>query len=239
MKAKKGRSPPTATHSGTVTPQRHKRPKSGNSQETFLNTNTKVMKTTVIDSNKGKEKVNSSAVNSKTEKEKVNGLPVSSEFDDKAEAGTPANNAEEQKPLVENGQAQAEQLKQEAPKSEAEQVQPEPTKTEIKAKLAEEKPALNLEQTLKKIKELSRFSNQREKLIGTIDELEAFEIKQEDEAEETSLNHFQRCELKITDDNGNTFSTKNPFIINEVSRNIKLLCTDKLAEVEAQISLTL
>lgn len=121
---------------------------------------------------------------------------------------------------------------QEAPKTEA-------TKKEIKFQFEQEKPAMNLEQTLKMIKDLSRLSNQREKLIATIDELETFEIKQEDEAEETSLNHFQRCELKITDDNGNTFSTKNPFIINEVSNSIKSLCTDKLAEVEGQISLTL
>lgn len=115
----------------------------------------------------------------------------------------------------------------------------EPTKKEIKASFIEEKPALNLEQTLKKIKDLSRLSNQREKLIGTIDNLEAFEVAQLDDAEETNLNHFQRCELKITDDNGNTFSTKNPFIIDQVSNNIKALCIDKLAEVEGQISLTL
>lgn len=115
----------------------------------------------------------------------------------------------------------------------------EPTKQEIKASFAEDKPALNLEQTLKKIKDLSRLSNQREKLIGTIDNLDTFEVAQLDDAEETNLNHFQRCELKITDDNGNTFSTKNPFIINEVANNIKTLCTGKLAEVEGQISLTL
>ncbi|ATP55555.1 hypothetical protein CPT03_03290 [Pedobacter ginsengisoli] len=115
----------------------------------------------------------------------------------------------------------------------------EPSKLEIKAALAEQKPALNLEQTLKKIKDLNRLSNQREKLIVTIDNLEGFEILQEDEAEETNLNHFQRCELKITDDNGNVFSTKNPFIIDQVSKNIKGLCTEKLTEVEAQISLNL
>lgn len=197
------------------------------------------MKTTVIESNKGKGKVNSSALNSKAEKEKVNGLPVSSEFDDKAKAGTPADNAEEQKPLVENGQAQAEQLKPEAPKSEAEQVKPEPTKAEIKAKLAEEKPALNLEQTLKKIKDLGRLSNQRDKLIETTDTLDAFEIAQMDEAEETNVNHYQGCTLIIKDDTGREFKTKNPFIIDKTANQIKTLCYDKLAEVEAQISLTL
>lgn len=124
-------------------------------------------------------------------------------------------------------------------KAEQNTSQVDPTKKEIKAQLAGQPPVLNLEQTLKKIKDLSRLSNQMEKLMGTIDELESFEIKQEDEAEETSLNHFQRCELKITDDNGNIFTTKNPFIINVVAGNIKSLCLDKLAEVEGQISLNL
>jgi len=63
--------------------------------------------------------------------------------------------------------------------------------------LEQEKPALNLEQTLKKIKGLSRLSNQREKLLSTIEDLEAFLVKQLDDAEETNLNHFQRCELKL------------------------------------------
>lgn len=115
----------------------------------------------------------------------------------------------------------------------------EASKKEIKAQFEEVKPALNLEQTLRRIKELNRLSNQREKLINTIDELQAFEIKQEDEAEETSLNHFQRCELTIRDDNGDTFNTQNPFIIDQVSKMIGSLCLGKLTEVEAQISLNL
>lgn len=147
-------------------------------------------------------------------------------------AGNPVN-------AVSNKSEQEKEQPKSATAKEQEAPNAEPTKKEIKFQFEREKPALNLEQTLKKIKDLNRLSNQREKLIGTIDELEAFEIKQEDEAEETSLNHFQRCELKITDDNGNTFSTKNPFIINEVSNSIKSLCTDKLAEVEGQISLNL
>lgn len=155
------------------------------------------------------------AVSNKSEQEKEQPKPETVKSQEEVKTGIPATAKE-----------------QEAPKA-------EPTKKEIKFQFEQEKPALNLEQTLKKIKDLNRLSNQREKLIGTIDELEAFEIKQEDEAEETSLNHFQRCELKITDDNGNTFSTKNPFIINQVSNSIKSLCTDKLAEVEGQISLNL
>jgi len=115
----------------------------------------------------------------------------------------------------------------------------EPIKLEINTQLSGQKTELNLAQILKKIKELNRFSIQREKLIGTIDKLEDFEIAQLDEAEETNLNHFQRCELRIMDDNGNVFITKNPFIIDRVSKNIKTLCADKLTEVEAQISFNL
>lgn len=153
-------------------------------------------------------------------------------------AGNPVNEVSKTEENKVQDQPKTEETKSEAPKMET-KAPAEPTKKEIKFQFEKEKPTLNLEQTLKKIKDLSRLSNQREKLIGTIDELEAFEIKQEDEAEETSLNHFQRCELKIIDDNGNRFSTKNPFIINEVANNIKSLCTDKLAEVEGSISLNL
>lgn len=138
-----------------------------------------------------------------------------------------------------NAVAKAQEQKEEPKPQGAEVPKTEPTKLEIKAALSEQKPALNLEQTLKKIKELNRLSIHREKLIGTVEKLEDFEIQQEDAAEETNLNHFQRCELRITDDNGNVFSTKNPFIIDRVSGDIKTLCMEKLSEVEAQISLNL
>jgi len=162
-------------------------------------------------------------------------------------AGNPVNAVsnksvkEQPKPETVKSQEEVKSIKMETPATVSEQQaqKAEPNKKEIKFQFEQEKPAMNLEQTLKKIKDLSRLSNQREKLIGTIDNLEAFEIKQEDEAEETNLNHFQRCELKITDDGGNTFTTKNPFIINAVAQDIKKLCTDKLTEVEAHISLTL
>lgn len=177
-------------------------------------------------------------------KEKNNGQAnvnsVKADKTPKFVAGNPVNavsKADEAKPQE---QPKPEEAKPqgEAPKAEA-QPKAEPTKKEIKFQLEQEKPAMNLEQTLKKIKDLSRLSNQRDKLITTIEELESFEVKQLDNAEETNLNHFQRCELKITDDNGNMFSTKNPFIINEVATNIKALCEGKLSEVEAQISLNL
>ena len=179
----------------------------------------------------------------------LNAHTVKTEKTQRFVAGNPVNavsNKSEQekeppKPETVKSQDVVKSVKTETPATVAKQEAPkvELTKKEIKFQFEQEKPAMNLEQTLKKIKELSRLSNQREKLIGTIDNLEAFEIKQEDEAEETNLNHFQRCELKITDDGGNTFTTKNPFIINAVAQDIKNLCTDKLTEVEAHISLTL
>lgn len=115
----------------------------------------------------------------------------------------------------------------------------EPTKKEIKANFEQEKPAPNLEQTLRKIKDLHRLSNQREKLLETIETLDAFEVAQLDDAEETNLNHFQGCTLTIKDDTGRVFTTKNPFIIDQTAKNINTLCVDKLAEVEGQISVTL
>ena len=204
------------------------------------------MKTTVIGSNKGKS--NSSTTDSKNEK--VNGLPVSTAFDGKAKAEAEPKKEEttvraeqpkqqEEAPKAETEQPQAEQAQPETPKAEAEQPQAEPTKAEIKAALAEQKPVLNLEQTLKKIKDLSRLSNQRDKLIETTDTLDAFEIAQMDDAEETNLNQYQGCTLIIKDDTGREFKTKNPYIIDRTAKQIKTLCYDKLAEVEGQISLTL
>jgi hypothetical protein len=50
-----------------------------------------------------------------------------------------------------------------------------------------------------------------------------------------SDSRFARCELVISDDDGNEFVTKNPFIIAYVAQEVKQLCIDKLAEVEASI----
>ncbi|MEJ5996243.1 hypothetical protein WG904_17570 [Pedobacter sp. Du54] len=157
-------------------------------------------------------------VNKEAEKGKVN-EPVKTD-------GQPT--AKTEAPKAENTQAQ----------SKADEPKAEPTKKEIKAKLAEEKPVMNLDQMLKKIKDLTRLSNQRDKLSSTIDTLEAFEVAQMDEAEETNLNHFQGCTLTITDDNDREFTTKNPFIIKNTADNIKTLCLEKLGEVEGQINST-
>lgn len=111
----------------------------------------------------------------------------------------------------------------------------EPTKMEIKEQLKEEKPAMNLEATIKLALDLNRRINQRGKLLETIGTLETFEVAQKDDAEETDSTHFQRCELTIEDDKGREFTTKNPFIINAVAKMVNTLCIDKLAEIEGEI----
>ncbi|MEH6308715.1 MULTISPECIES: hypothetical protein [Olivibacter] len=113
--------------------------------------------------------------------------------------------------------------------------QKEPKAAETAPKL--EKLALNLESTLKLVEELHRRKIQRDKLIDTIDTLNAFEVAQKDDAEETDSNHFQGCVLSIGDDKRREFITKNPYIIKKVAEYINTLCMDRLAEIEGEIQL--
>jgi len=122
---------------------------------------------------------------------------------------------------------QAEQVKAEAPKAE------EPKKVAEEVKPA--KPVLNLEGTLKLVEELHRRKVQRDKLMETIQNLEAFEVNQKDEAEESGITNYSRCELTIADDKGKSFTTKNPVIIFHVTQYVNALCIDKLAQIEAGI----
>ncbi|WP_293307358.1 hypothetical protein [Pedobacter sp. UBA5917] len=108
-------------------------------------------------------------------------------------------------------------------------------KTEIKTPVVEVKPARNLDSTIKLALDLTRRINQRGKLLETIGTLEAFEVAQQDDAEETDVNFYQGCTLTIEDDNGREFSTKNPFIIKAVAADVNRLCVDKLAEIESEI----
>jgi hypothetical protein len=73
--------------------------------------------------------------------------------------------------------------------------------------------------------------------VYTIDNLDKFEIEQKVEAEDTTSNYYQGCELEITDDKRNKFSTKNPVIIKAVALFVRNLCTDRLAEIEAEITI--
>ena len=99
------------------------------------------------------------------------------------------------------------------------------------------KPALNLEGTLKLVEELHRRKIQRDKLLETINTLEAFEVAQQEESEETDSNHFQGCILTIEDDQRRKFSTKNPVIIQAVAQYVNSLCVNRLAEIEAGITI--
>lgn len=129
----------------------------------------------------------------------------------------------------------------EAPKSLGAVVQPEGPRAEtsevLKAETKTEKPALNLEGTLKLVEELHRRMVQRGRLVYTIDNLDKFEVAQKEEAEDTTSNYYQGCELEITDDKRNKFSTKNPVIIKAVALFVRDLCTNRLAEIEAEITI--
>ncbi|MET3115726.1 hypothetical protein AAKU52_003483 [Pedobacter sp. CG_S7] len=187
--------------------------------------------------NNGQVKQANSVKTDKKEPQFVAGNPVNT-VSKKAEEQTEPTKPEADKSGFVNVNEQVQSKQAETPKPQ-EDKKDEPTKKEIKANFEQEKPAPNLEQTLRKIKDLHRLSNQREKLLETIETLDAFEVAQLDDAEETNLNHFQGCTLTIKDDTGRVFTTKNPFIIVQTAKNINTLCVDKLTEVEGQISLTL
>ncbi|WP_129715529.1 hypothetical protein [Pedobacter sp. SYP-B3415] len=112
--------------------------------------------------------------------------------------------------------------------------QPTPGST---AKPELQRPLLNLESTLKLVEELHRRKIQRDRLLETIETLEAFEIAQQEDAEETDANHFQSCVLTIEDDNRRKFTTKNPVIIQAVAQFVNKMCVDRLAEIEAGITI--
>lgn len=164
---------------------------------------------------------------------KASNLPVSTTLNGeakkdepkKAETPAPVQATEQPKEIVQaenSPKIVAEQPKAEEPKKVAEEVKPA-------------KPVLNLESTLKLVEELHRRKVQRDKLMDTIQSLEAFEVNQKDEAEESGITNYSRCELTIADDKGKSFSTKNPVIIFHVTQYVNALCIDKLAQIEAGI----
>jgi hypothetical protein len=192
------------------------------------------MKTTTVNTPTTNGKLNGTNVNRASiengkEQEKVNGLPISKEFDK-------AKGEEEPKKTETHATVKPiEEPKTEATKVETELPKAEPTKSEIKEQLKQEKPALSLDGTIKLIETLHRRKIQRDKLLGTIGTLEAFEVRQMEEEDAEENTKFQRCDLSIEDDRGNVFSTKNPFIINAVAKYINTLCVGKLAEIEGEI----
>ena len=164
---------------------------------------------------------------------KASNLPVSTTLNGEAkkdepkktETPAPVQATEQPKEIVQAENSPkfvAEQPKAEEPKKVAEEVKPA-------------KPVLNLESTLKLVEELHRRKVQRDKLMDTIQSLEAFEVNQKDEAEESGITNYSRCELTIADDKGKSFTTKNPVIIFHVTQYVNALCIDKLVQIEAGI----
>jgi len=175
---------------------------------------------------------------------RINNLPVSTAFNDKkdepkkeAVKPEPAKDtpkAEEAKPQATAEPAKPEQSKVEEAKAGA-QPQAEPSKKEIKEQYMAQQ-ARRLEETEKIVEQLGKKIAQKKKLQNTIANIDSFTITQSDDKDDmASDSKFQRCELVISDDDGNEFVTKNPFIIAYVAHEVRQLCVDKLAEVEASI----
>lgn len=192
------------------------------------------MEVKVIESKKANQTVNK--VNPVTEENKnpkfIAGNTVNKESA-KPQAEKPKETPKAETPKVEAPKvepAKAEQAKPqvELPKAEAkaEHFKPEP-----------QKPVLNLDGTLKLVEELHRKKIQRDKLLETINNLESFEFDLKEEADETGGNIYQGCSLTIVDDNRQSFTTKNPTIIWTVAQMVNRLCVDKLAEIEASITI--
>jgi len=97
------------------------------------------------------------------------------------------------------------------------------------------KPVLNLEATLKAVDDLHRRSIQRINLLSRINQLEDFEITLIEEGDELETNHFQGCQLIISDDKGRKFVTQTAGLIKLVAEFIHTACLEKLSEIEANI----
>jgi len=120
-------------------------------------------------------------------------------------------------------------------------------KDETKANGAEDKAGkskdqapklgLNLDQTLKLVADLAKKTALRDRYIGYIDALSAFEKAQKEVDELEDETAFQQCELIITDHKGNVFSTKSPSVIRGTVGFINSRFAERLAEVEAGIVL--
>ena len=166
---------------------------------------------------------------------RINNLPVSTAFNEvkkdepKADVKPEAVKAETPK---------AEEVKQDGEtKPQAEQNKPEPSKAEVKEQLAQQKPALNLEETLKLVAELAKKTALRDRYKENIESLEKFEELQKEEVDELEdETAFQQCELIIINHKGGfRFSTKSPSVIKGTVGFIGGRFAERMAEVEAEI----
>ena len=136
-----------------------------------------------------------------------------------------------------NGKAEIESV-EEKPKADETPVKIEIEKPEAnqpKEDLKPFKPVLNLESTLKVVEGLHRRSLQRINLLNRIKQLETFEIAQMEDSDELEGNHFQGCQLIISDDKNRKFVTNTAGLIKLVSQFIYDACQEKLTEIEAHI----
>jgi len=117
------------------------------------------------------------------------------------------------------GQPKAEEVKKEEPKAEIKYLKPTP----------------NLEQTLKTVDALHRWSILRLNLLARMKQIEAFEVALLQESDELNDNPFQGCKLIIKDDKNREFITTTPGLIRLVAQFIFNACGEKLAEIEANI----
>jgi hypothetical protein len=199
------------------------------------------MKTTVIGSDKAKndQPVKTNIRPSLTGKEAKNETakdkaPAPKPQDENAQAtetkaGDTANL--DNQPAKPADAPKAEEVKQ----AEEAKPQAEPTKKELKEQFIAQQER-KLAETVKIVEVLGKKIAQKTKLENTIGNLDSFTVAQSDDKDDmASDSRFARCELVISDDDGNEFVTKNPFIIAYVAQEVKQLCIDKLAEVEASI----
>ncbi|MDB5158713.1 MAG: hypothetical protein JWR50_3420 [Mucilaginibacter sp.] len=115
------------------------------------------------------------------------------------------------------------------------QQQAEAVKEEPKAEIKYIKPTPNLEQTLKAVDALHRWSILRLNLLARMKQIEAFEVALLQESDELNDNPFQGCKLIIRDDKNREFITTTPGLIRLVAQFIFNACGEKLAEIEANI----
>jgi len=190
------------------------------------------MKTTILNSKEVATKTNEDVKNqmrpSIPQKDAKN-EPVKDEIPTQTSQLAPASATQ-----VEDSNSSAENQQPANPEKSAE-AQAEPTKKEIKEELKAQH-VRGLDDTVKLVEQLGKKIAQKNKLSTTIGNLDSFIVTQNDDKDDVAGDSkFMRCELAITDDGGEEFVTKNPFIIAKVVEMVKSLCIEKLAEVEASI----
>eukprot|EP00388_Colpodella_angusta_P009423 GDKJ01025099.1.p1 GENE.GDKJ01025099.1~~GDKJ01025099.1.p1 ORF type:complete len:169 (-),score=25.87 GDKJ01025099.1:69-575(-) len=136
-----------------------------------------------------------------------------------------------------NGKSKNEILEVNGKEQEKSEVKKEEAKNVTETERPKEffKPVLNLEATLKVVDDLHRRSIQRINLLSRINQLEDFEITLIEEGDELETNHFQGCQLIISDDKGRKFVTQTAGLIKLVAEFIHTACLEKLSEIEANI----